>query len=619
MFGKFIFLFGILTVVYSSSCTATLETEEIDLAKAPSALEIMNECELALTEVTSWRAQISFNPPQEFGGTEWERMEWEFVAYGEIQHVITVMTDGRQREGYIWSGNYRCDRWDEGSWEITAPLAKGSGRPYQELLFEQIFGGAEDLALTGVETAKDEFCYILEHTRPAGEYGDAHFPSTKIKVWIDVDSYLPLKQTIESEETTSTIEYYDYNAPISIEMPVAAPADLAPTAEATLLPVAFFSQRNKDWSHHKMGGDGPTIMDKGCALTSAAMVMAYYNVDTDPGRLNGVIGTDGYDNEYNLKWPALSKACQTEQNQIRFEALVGGTWDQLSSRLDQELEAGYPVIAWVKGTKTSSHFIVFRGQIGGKYHFYDPWDEYAVDRTWPNGHPDSGMYELKGLRIYHGIVSPTPSTAIIKISSAWVSTIPTVDGILSDGEWDEAARVMFTLSTPEPHNCSLYVKNDEQKLYLLVVIEAEEYDAFPPEGGPSDSLSIQFDNDNDGVIWTVGDDCLFMRGDGGFIYDGFRRPDHGWGPDDSDHGTNDIVAAVTHTNPSAIGNYTFEFLHPLNTVDDTHDFSLSVGETVGFKINYGDGASPGTYHAFWPNRNGTCGQIILAEPTISSP
>jgi parallel beta-helix repeat protein len=44
----------------------------------------------------------------------------------------------------------------------------------------------------------------------------------------------------------------------------------------------------------KLGGDGPTIRDAGCALTSAAMVMAYYGVDTDPKRLNNAIGRAGY-------------------------------------------------------------------------------------------------------------------------------------------------------------------------------------------------------------------------------------------------------------------------------------------------------------------------------------
>jgi hypothetical protein len=204
------------------------------------------------------------------------------------------------------------------------------------------------------------------------------------------------------------------------------------------------------------------------------------------------------------------------------------------------------------------------------------------------------------------LIEPPPTVA-----SAWAYTPPTIDGFLSDNEWDDAAKVMFTLLTPELHDCSLYAKNDARNIYLLVVIEDEEYNPFPPGGGPCDSLSIKFDNDNDGVRWTVGDDDLFIRGDAGFIYDGFYRSDGGWGPDTSNGGTSDIVGAVRHTNPSGVGTYSFEFSHPLDTADDTHDFSLSPGDVVGFQLHYGDGASPGTYSAWWPSES--FGNLILAE------
>ena len=45
--------------------------------------------------------------------------------------------------------------------------------------------------------------------------------------------------------------------------------------------------------------------DAGCALTSAAMVMAYYGVDTDPQRLNDAIGRNGYDVNHYIKWHAV--------------------------------------------------------------------------------------------------------------------------------------------------------------------------------------------------------------------------------------------------------------------------------------------------------------------------
>lgn len=236
---KYVPLVILVAIIFSfSACTGSPAPEEVDLTKAPSAPEIVHESELAIVGVVSWRMRVSINPPMSIDDTELEVMEWEIMANEEKQHVIAVMTDGRKREGYIWSGNYRCDRWNEGSWEITAPLAKGSGRSHQELLFEQIFGGAENLALVGAETVQGKTCYIIEHTRPAGEYGGMTFPSHRSKVWIDVNSYLPLRHTVDAEEVTVATEYYDYNAPISFEMPVAGPTpELTPAVPSTELTI----------------------------------------------------------------------------------------------------------------------------------------------------------------------------------------------------------------------------------------------------------------------------------------------------------------------------------------------------------------------------------------------
>jgi parallel beta-helix repeat protein len=201
--------------------------------------------------------------------------------------------------------------------------------------------------------------------------------------------------------------------------------------------------------------------------------------------------------------------------------------------------------------------------------------------------------------------------------SAWAFVKPTIDGVLSLDEWDDAAVEAFTLSTPERHDCVLYVKNDEQNLYVALVIKGEEFNPFPPEGGPCDYVSIAFDNDHDGIRWEAGDDCLFLRGDGGYVYDGFFRTGGGWVPDETYGGSNDIVGAVSHTNPVGIGDYVFECLHPLDTADNAHDFSLSFGGTVGFRLNYCDGASFGGYVSFWPET--ACAKIVVAKPVIMVP
>ncbi|MEA3324517.1 MAG: hypothetical protein U9Q37_05180 [Euryarchaeota archaeon] len=50
---------------------------------------------------------------------------------------------------------------------------------------------------------------------------------------------------------------------------------LAGTSAAVMPPVPYFSQCDSRWGSDKPDGDWQAVCDSGCALTSAAMVMAY--------------------------------------------------------------------------------------------------------------------------------------------------------------------------------------------------------------------------------------------------------------------------------------------------------------------------------------------------------
>jgi hypothetical protein len=144
-------------------------------------------------------------------------------------------------------------------------------------------------------------------------------------------------------------------------------------AAAAMPPVPYFSQCDSRWGSDQLGGDGPTICGMGCALTSAAMVMAYYGADTDPKRLNDAIGRVGYDATYCIKWAAVRDACHDETNQIEYSpGTVGFDTDVLNSNLD----AGYPVIVYVYcpgyGGYWGAHFVVVTGRSDGTYYINDP-------------------------------------------------------------------------------------------------------------------------------------------------------------------------------------------------------------------------------------------------------
>src|SRR5580698_926750 len=59
------------------------------------------------------------------------------------------------------------------------------------------------------------------------------------------------------------------------------------------IPVPAFAQDDPRWTFELLGPTYDTIGQQGCAVTSAAMVLAAYGVDTDPQRLNEYLNTHG--------------------------------------------------------------------------------------------------------------------------------------------------------------------------------------------------------------------------------------------------------------------------------------------------------------------------------------
>ena len=62
------------------------------------------------------------------------------------------------------------------------------------------------------------------------------------------------------------------------------------------------------------------------------------------------------------------------------------------------------------------------------------------------------------------------------VLSAWAFVTPTIDGVLSPGEWDDAAVATFTLTyDEESHDVTLYIKNNRVNLYVAAIVENDEY------------------------------------------------------------------------------------------------------------------------------------------------
>ncbi|MDQ1280613.1 MAG: hypothetical protein QG670_1876 [Thermoproteota archaeon] len=229
-------------------------------------------------------------------------------------------------------------------------------------------------------------------------------------------------------------------------------------------------------------------------------------------------------------------------------------------------------------------------------------------------------------RAFSAFISPVRAHSGDSLS-AWASIVPTIDGTISSGEWTDAVTESIILTTwegSETHHCTLYVKNDVTNLYLAIIVRDDDY------SGPQlwgDSALFWFDNDHDGLTANsgeVGDDAWQLGVIENFIpLDLFLYifPEGGisWQQDEFGGGTNDLSAAYSHSNPilGQIGDYVFEFADPLDTSDDGHDFSISLGDTVGFIFYYVDYYAGGDFgsQTTWPS--GSEGDIVIAHAVAS--
>jgi PASTA domain-containing protein len=139
-------------------------------------------------------------------------------------------------------------------------------------------------------------------------------------------------------------------------------------------------------------------------------------------------------------------------------------------------------------------------------------------------------------------------------------------------------------------------------------------------------VTLFFDNDADGALFANGDDFLLVNPALGGLVDAYstNQPPCPAGNsctgilDTDNGGTADGIAATTNN-----GTYSFyEMSHPVNSNDDTHDFSLSAGDLVGadIRVSFCDGG--GCSHtdggqllfAVAPLPNGKANQRIIFPP-----
>ena len=186
---------------------------------------------------------------------------------------------------------------------------------------------------------------------------------------------------------------------------------------------------------------------------------------------------------------------------------------------------------------------------------------------------------------------------------------PTIDGAISPGEWDTAGYIDFQVNIPGGGTTdgTVFAMNDGDNLYLAV-----RYDYVTV----SNSVIFYFDNDNSGGGVVAGDDIILFNN---VFYDNYRTTSGG--PHDTqDGGTTDGAGALSNNGTSTV----CELSHPLDSADNSHDFSLQPGDTVGFNIFIRLGAGGGQagtdtdFPVPWYSGPNSFGDIVTAVPVDNS-
>ena len=147
------------------------------------------------------------------------------------------------------------------------------------------------------------------------------------------------------------------------------------------IPLPAFQQGDPRWTFDLLGPTYDTIGQAGCAITSCAMVLSSYGVDTDPQRLNQFLNAHaGYTRNGWLYWEKAADMAPYGQVEKAYEDVP------TYALLDHELLNGNPVIVRLTLRNGTSHFVVVVGKQG--------WDYLIRDPARP---PSWGVYPLKNL------------------------------------------------------------------------------------------------------------------------------------------------------------------------------------------------------------------------------
>lgn len=194
---------------------------------------------------------------------------------------------------------------------------------------------------------------------------------------------------------------------------------------------------------------------------------------------------------------------------------------------------------------------------------------------------------------------------------AYATSPPTIDGVINDNEWAEAATVTFL--TPEG-DATIYIMNDKRNLYFAAKVSDNTLDEIVNVS--LDIFTIDFDVRHDGEEFIVGEDTISI-GARNRIGDGFVGPSLDI-LDDSQLDVDGMVGRSINYNH-------FEIVHSFNS-GDGNDLAASIGDTIGVRfLLFDDSGSDSAEITVFPTNvdavdrdQSKWADIIIAAPTDGS-
>lgn len=219
------------------------------------------------------------------------------------------------------------------------------------------------------------------------------------------------------------------------------------------------------------------------------------------------------------------------------------------------------------------------------------------------GHTKSTVGKSKRNRNNSGTLTVATGTATASVTTVQATTqptglnppgfgTPTLDGVMSPGEWDNAVKIEFDANIPPSEGggttpATLFIMNDSLKLYLAVKVARSSF-------GYQTQLTVDFDNNNKGIPVDGDDSFQMVVGNAlpalfvdtyRFTCPGAPAGSAGCNVQDTNQNGGILPAGSKDGDGFATNDGSFTIIEVSKTLSSTdvlHDFSLKPGSKVGY-------------------------------------